>query len=71
VITTVNVSLNGPFPVRQPSLQPGNTVRSGTGPTTFSAFLAPGIPVNGWLWAVGAVVQVPTINNATSNCRWG
>src|SRR5450755_588310 len=36
----------------QPSLQPAKTVPFGTGPTTFSAFLAPSEPVNGWLWGV-------------------
>jgi hypothetical protein len=34
----------------QPSLQPATTVPFGSGPTTFSAFLAPANPVNGWLW---------------------
>jgi hypothetical protein len=37
----------------QPSLQPGQTVPFGTGPTTFSAFLSPHNPTNGWLWGVG------------------
>jgi hypothetical protein len=36
----------------QPSLQPAQTVPFGTGPTTFSAFLSPSQPVNGWLWAL-------------------
>jgi hypothetical protein len=36
----------------QPSLQPAKIVRFGAGPTTFSAFLAPANPVNGWLWGV-------------------
>ena len=44
----------------QPSLQPIQSVPFGTGPTTFSAFLSPSKPVNGWLWGVGPVVQIPT-----------
>jgi hypothetical protein len=51
--------------VWQPSFQPAQTVPFGTGPTTFSAFLSPANPVNGWLWGVGPVVQVPTISSAT------
>ena len=43
-----------------PSLQPAQTVPFGTGPTTFSAFLSPAKPVNGWVWGVGPVVQIPT-----------
>ena len=39
----------------QPSLQPANTVPFGTGPITFSAFLSPKNPTNGWLWAAGPV----------------
>ncbi|MCW3476667.1 hypothetical protein [Limobrevibacterium gyesilva] len=56
----------------QPSLQPAPTVPFGTGPMTFSAFLSPSKPVNGWLWGVGPVVQVPTISNATLGSNvWG
>jgi hypothetical protein len=36
--------------VWQPSFQPAQTVPFGTGPTTFSAFLSPSKPVDGWLW---------------------
>ena len=44
----------------------------GTAPTTFSAFLAPAAPTNGWLWAVGPVVQIPTISSATLGSNvWG
>ena len=43
----------------QPSLQPGQTVPFGTGPTTFSAFLSPKNTTNGWLWGVGPVIQIP------------
>ena len=56
----------------QPSLQPAHTVPFGTGPTTFSAFLAPANPVNGWLWGVGPVIQAPTISSSTLGSNvWG
>jgi hypothetical protein len=56
----------------QPSLQPGQSVPFGTGPTTFSAFLSPHNPTNGWLWGVGPVLQVPTISNKTLGSPvWG
>ena len=56
----------------QPSLQPVQTVPFGTGPTTFSAFLSPSKPVNGWLWGVGPVVQIPSASSATLGSNvWG
>jgi hypothetical protein len=56
----------------QPSLQPAQTVPFGTGPITFSAFLSPSRPVNGWLWGVGPVIQVPTASNSTLGSNvWG
>jgi hypothetical protein len=56
----------------QPSLQPAQTVPFGTGPITFSAFLSPKNPTNGWLWAVVPVVQVPTISDKTLGSNvWG
>jgi hypothetical protein len=56
----------------QPSLEPAHTVPFGTGPTTFSAFLSPRNPVNGWLWGIGPVVQVPTISDKTLGSPvWG
>jgi hypothetical protein len=56
----------------QPSLQPARTVPFGTGPTTFSAFLSPANPVNGWLWGIGPAIQVPTISSATLGSNvWG
>jgi len=59
-------------PVWQPSLQPAQTVPFGTGATTFSAFLSPKNPVNGWLWAVGPVFQLPTISNKSLGSNvWG
>jgi hypothetical protein len=58
--------------VWQPSLQPAQTVPFGTGPTTFSAFLSPANPVDGWLWGVGPVVQIPTISDKSLGSNvWG
>ena len=56
----------------QPSLEPAQAVPFGTGPTTFSAFLSPYNPTNGWLWGVGPVIQVPTISDKTLGSPvWG
>ena len=56
----------------QPSLAPAHTAPFGTGPTTFSAFLSPSNPTNGWLWGVGPVVQIPTISDKTLGSNvWG
>jgi hypothetical protein len=56
----------------QPSLQPKHTVPFGSGPTTFSAFLAPANPTNGWLWGLGPVFQVPTASDPTlGSSVWG
>jgi hypothetical protein len=56
----------------QPSYRPAHTVPFGTGPTTFSAFLSPKNPTNGWLWAVGPVMQIPTISDKTLGSNvWG
>ena len=56
----------------QPSLQPAQTVPFGTGPTTFSAFLSPSNPTNGWLWGIGPVIQIPTISNKSLGSNvWG
>ena len=58
--------------VWQPSYAPVHTAPFGTGPTTFSAFLAPAVPTNGWLWGVGPVVQIPTISDKTLGSNvWG
>jgi hypothetical protein len=55
-----------------PSVEPAHVVPFGTGATTFSAFLSPKNPVNGWLWDVGPVVQIPTISSATlGSSVWG
>jgi hypothetical protein len=43
-----------------------------TGPATFSAFLSPNKPVNGWLWAIGPVFQIPTASNSSLGSNvWG
>ena len=56
----------------QPSLEPAHAVPFGTGPTTFSAFLSPHNPTNGWLWGIGPVVQVPTSSDKTLGSPvWG
>ena len=58
--------------VWQPSFQPAQTVPFGTGPITFSAFLSPKNPTDGWLWAVGPAIQIPTISNKTLGSNvWG
>ncbi len=56
----------------QPSYAPAHTVPFGTGPTSFSAFLSPANPNNGWLWGVGPVIQIPTISDKTLGSNvWG
>jgi hypothetical protein len=58
--------------VWNPSLDPAPSVPVGIGPTTFSAFLSPRNPTNGWLWGVGPVVQIPTISSTTLGSNvWG
>lgn len=58
--------------VWNPDLSPIPTVPVGTGPTTFSGFLSPRNPTNGWLWGVGPVIQIPTISSATlGSSVWG
>ena len=50
----------------QPSLQPARTVRFGSGPITWAAYLSPkNISSSGWSWRVGPVVQIPTASNAS------
>jgi len=56
----------------QPSFQPAQTVPFGIGPITFSTFLAPSKLVDGWLWGVGPVVQVPVASNSSLGSNvWG
>ena len=56
----------------QPTLLPGGSGTFGTGPITFSAFLSPTAVVNGWVWGVGPVTQVPTTStSALGSNVWG
>lgn len=58
--------------VSQPSLQPGGGSTFGTGPTVFTAFLSPKETVNGWLWGVGPVFQIPTASSSKLGSNvWG
>lgn len=58
--------------VWQPSLQPLQSVPFGTAPITFSAFLSPANPVNGWVWGIGPAVQIPTATSVTLGSNvWG
>ena len=58
--------------VWSPSAQPALSVPFGLAPTTFSAFLTPTKTVDGWLWGVGPIVQLPTITNKTLGSNvWG
>lgn len=58
--------------VWNPDTSPAPTVPVGTGPTSFTAFLAPREDVNGWLWGAGPVVQLPTISSKTlGSSVWG
>ncbi|MCU0888479.1 MAG: hypothetical protein MUC64_10795 [Rubritepida sp.] len=44
----------------------------GTGPTTFSAFLSPARPRDGWLWGAGPVLQLPTASDPSLGSNvWG
>jgi hypothetical protein len=56
----------------QPSVRPAHTVPFGTGPASFSAFLSPHNPTNGWLWGAGPIVQLPSITSKTLGSNvWG
>jgi hypothetical protein len=58
--------------VWSPSFQPGQSVPFGLGPATFSAFLSPRKPIDGWIWGAGPIVQVPTITSKTLGSNvWG
>ena len=61
-----------PF-VWSPSFQPAASVPPfGVAPTTFTAFLSPRNAVDGWVWGVGPVAQLPTISNkALGSNVWG
>ncbi|HEY2619511.1 MAG TPA: hypothetical protein VGI78_19380, partial [Acetobacteraceae bacterium] len=48
------------------------SVSIGTAPVSFTGFLAPSHDVDGWLWGVGPVIQIPTISSATLGSNvWG
>jgi hypothetical protein len=48
-----------------PSYQPAQSLRFGLGPTSFSTFLSPKNPVDGWVWGVGPIItELPTITPA-------
>jgi hypothetical protein len=58
--------------VWSPTLQPAPSVPFGLGATSFSAFLSPRAPVNGWIWGVGPIAQIPTITSKTlGSNQWG
>jgi len=59
--------------VWNPSYQPAaSVVPFGTAPIVASAFLSPAKPVNGWVWGVGPVTQIPTVSNASLGSNvWG
>jgi hypothetical protein len=59
--------------VWSPSFQPGQSVAPfGLAPTSFSAFFSPKNPVDGWVWGVGPVAQLPTITSKTLGSNvWG
>jgi hypothetical protein len=58
--------------VWSPSFQPAQSVPFGTAPTAFSAFLSPKNAVNGWVWGVGPIAQIPTISSKTLGSNvWG
>jgi len=55
-----------------PSVQSARTVPFGVAPITFSAFLVPTKPIDGWLWGAGPVMQVPVASSATLGSNvWG
>ncbi len=58
--------------VWSPSLQPAQSVPFGLAPTSFSAFLSPKNPVDGWVWGVGPIAELPTITSKTLGSNvWG
>ncbi len=58
--------------VWSPSNEPGRSVPFGLGPTSFSAFLSPSVPTNGWVWGVGPIIEVPTATDRSLGSNvWG
>ena len=44
----------------------------GLGPTSFTAFLSPSTPTNGWLWGAGPIAQLPTATDSSLGSNvWG
>jgi hypothetical protein len=68
VITRTVASL-----VWSPSFQPATSAPPfGIAPTSFTAFLSPANPVDGWVWGAGPVTQLPTISNKMLGSNvWG
>ncbi len=55
-----------------PSNAPGRSVPFGLGPTTFTAFLSPRVPTNGWLWGAGPITQLPSATDLSlGSSVWG
>lgn len=55
-----------------PSNAPGRSVPFGLGPTTFTAFLSPRVPTNGWLWGAGPIAQLPSATDPSlGSSVWG
>ncbi|WP_296707321.1 hypothetical protein [Rhodoblastus sp.] len=58
--------------VWNPDMSPLPSKDFGTSATTFSAFLSPRNPTDGWLWGVGPVVQIPTASSPLlGSSVWG
>jgi hypothetical protein len=59
--------------VWSPTFQPGSSVPPlGLSPTSFSAFLSPSLAIDGWVWGVGPIAQLPTNTSATLGSNvWG
>jgi hypothetical protein len=58
--------------VWNPSLQPGQSVPFGLAPTSFSAFLSPKNPIDGWVLGAGPIAQLPTATSKTLGSNvWG
>jgi hypothetical protein len=58
--------------VWNPDMSPIPSEAFGTAPTTFSAFLSPRNPSNGWLWGIGPAIQIPTASSPLlGSSVWG
>ncbi len=58
--------------VWSPSNEPGRSVPFGLGPTSFTAFLSPRTPSNGWIWGIGPIVELPTATDPSLGSNvWG